>query len=71
MGEVVQLAELRERRGRQEMLATKREVAAHFRVSERTIERWMDRGLPFEKPFENGLVRFRLLACERWFRRRA
>lgn len=71
MGQVVELAAVRERRGAQPAMKTKREVAAHFRVSERTIERWMRAGLPHQKPFENGAVRFRLRDCEDWFRRRS
>jgi len=64
---VVQLSDRRSRRWR-EPAQTKAEVAAHLRVSERTIERWMrDRDLPFEKPFEGGSVRFRLSAVDGWF----
>lgn len=71
MGEVLDLAAARERRGpRTESLLTKTEIAAHFSVSTRTITRWMDRGLPFEKPFESGSVRFSLHACDAWMRRR-
>jgi excisionase family DNA binding protein len=49
---------------------TKREVAAHLRVSERTVERWMgSRGLPFSKPFARGAVRFRLSEVDAWWAR--
>lgn len=69
MGELVDLAAERERRGAGAVgLVTKVEVAAHFRVSPRTVERWMRRGMPFHKPFEGGLVRFSLRACDEWSR---
>lgn len=48
---------------------TKREIAAHFKVTERTITRWMRRGLPYDKPFEGGSVRFNLARCVEWFER--
>lgn len=44
-------------------------VAAHFKVHERTIRRWMERGLPFEQPYEHGSVRFRIVDCEAWVTR--
>lgn len=70
MGEVLDLAAARARRGpRLERRLRKAEVAAHFAVSERTITRWMGAGMPFEKPFENGAVRFVLSECEAWARR--
>ncbi len=59
----------RKSRGPQERPKTKAEVAEHFSVSVRTIDRWMTRGMPYEKPFEGGSVRFNLSACEEWFRR--
>lgn len=70
VGQLVQLAEFRSTRGRIEPLQTKSEIAEHFRVSERTIERWMDRGLPYRKPYEGGSVRFSLAECDAWARRR-
>jgi excisionase family DNA binding protein len=48
-------------------MQTKAEVAAHLRVSERTIERWMALGLPFSKPYESGSVRFRASEVDAWF----
>jgi excisionase family DNA binding protein len=70
MGQVVDLAAERERRGvRTERLWTKAEIAAHFGVSTRTVERWMrDRGFPCLRRFEGGSVRFRLADCEAWLR---
>lgn len=56
-------------RGPQEPPLTKKEIAAHFKVHERTITRWMrDRGMPYSKPFEGGSVRFDCEPCEAWFR---
>lgn len=67
--ELVPIEVARQRRGRrQERLSTKGEIAAHFRVSERTVERWMRRGMPYEKPFAGGTVRFPPAACDDWFR---
>lgn len=71
MGQVLDLAAARERRGpRTEPMLTKGEIASHFKVSTRTITRWMDKGLPFDKPFEGGSVRYSLRACDAWFTRR-
>jgi len=71
MGELVLLADARGARTRADRpRKTKAEIAAHFGVSERTISRWMQRGMPFEKPFEGGSVRFLLVECDAWFRRR-
>ncbi len=47
---------------------TKRELGAHFRVTPRTIERWMGKGLPFDKPFPGAQVTFVLSECEAWYR---
>lgn len=69
VGEVVRLAVARQRRATGQLFQTKAEVAEHFRVTERTIERWMARGLPYSKPFVGGAVRFRLSDCDAWFRR--
>ncbi|WCB94445.1 hypothetical protein DSM104299_03182 [Baekduia alba] len=51
---------------------TKKQVAAHFDVSTKTIERYMARKvdpLPFEKPYERGAVRFVLTEVEAWWGR--
>lgn len=71
MGHVVELAAVRDRQARGlQRPQTKAEVAEHFAVSTRTISRWMERGLPFDKPFEGGSVRFDLRDCQDWFTRR-
>jgi predicted DNA-binding transcriptional regulator AlpA len=47
------------------------DVARHFGVSEKTIERYMRRSpnpLPYEKPFAKGAVRFVMTDVERWWR---
>lgn len=69
MGQVVELAAVRAQRRGQEPPMTKREIAAHFKVTERTITRWMRRGMPYDKPFEGGSVRFNLARCVEWFER--
>lgn len=71
LAQVVDFTAAAERRARRaEPLSSKAEVAAHFQVSERTISRYMRAGMPFEKPFERGSVRFRLAACDDWFQGR-
>lgn len=50
---------------------TKKEVAARFGVSTKTVERYMGRKanpLPFEKPHERGAVRFVMSEVEAWWR---
>lgn len=74
MAVVVDLAERREaRRGSAgEERLTKAQLAGRWGVSERSIERWMrERGLPFEKPFEGGMVRFVPSLVEEWWRGRS
>ena len=68
MGELVQLQEVRGRRGRDVPWKSKRDVAAHFGVHVGTIDRWMKKGLPYHKPFEGGSVRFEIADCDDWFR---
>ncbi len=68
MGELVQLQGGRARRD--VPWKSKREVAAHFSVHPGTIDRWMKKGLPYEKRFEGGVVRFVIADCDAWFRRR-
>lgn len=41
----------------------KRELAQHLGVSQRTIERWMKKGLPHRK---FGCVLFQIPLCEAW-----
>lgn len=69
MGELKLLSEARGRRGKAQHLVTKAEIAAHFTVDVRTITRWMDRGMPFDRPYEHGAVRFDTVECEAWCRR--
>lgn len=70
MGEVLELTGGRPRRGpRTEPVVTKREIAARYRVSERTITRWMGKGMPYDKPFEGGLVRYSERECDDWIAR--
>lgn len=69
MGTLHLLAEASDHRGHQQPLHTRREVAKHFKVAPRTITRWMARGMPFVRPYENGSLRFNLAECESWARR--
>lgn len=70
MGQVLELTGGRPRRGpRTEPVVTKREIAARYRVSERTINRWMDRGMPYDKPYEGGSVRYCEQECDAWMMR--
>lgn len=73
MGVVLDFEAAREQReaevaGREPRL-TKRQIAGTLMVSERTIENWMRRGMPFEKPFAHGSVRFVWSDVESWMRR--
>ena len=76
VAQVLSMAEYRARRPlrsvvrEDETYLTKAELAARWRVSERTLERWMKAGLPYRKPFERGAVSFPLHACELWSERR-
>lgn len=69
MGDLLQLAAARERRAGPRHDKTKDDVAAHFKVTIRTVTRWMSRGLPFDQPYEHGAVRFSIPECESWCRR--
>lgn len=72
MGDLVDLAAVRAGRvGVREPRLRKGEVAAALGVSERTVENWMRRGLPFEKPLPNGSVRFVWSEVELWMGQRA
>lgn len=45
----------------------KREIARLFGVSPRTIERWMNLGMPYERPYgDRGHVRFVVSRCRAW-----
>lgn len=50
-----------------ERLVTKRELADHFQVSEKTIDRWTAAGMPRLSPPGGRTVRFRLSECEAWW----
>lgn len=70
-GVVVELFGGRRRPRTDEPRVTKKDVAAHFGVSTKTIDRYMRRPanpLPFEKPFERGAVRFVMSEVEAWWR---
>lgn len=47
---------------------TARELAAHFNVSERTIQRHVENGMPHYKLGDRS-IRFRLSEVEAWARR--
>lgn len=42
------------------------ELAQHFRVSTRTVGRWVDAGMPCAVPPGGGRRRFRVSECEAW-----
>lgn len=72
-GEVVRLDAARERRERQlareaEPLMTKQQLARHFAVHPRTIERWMEKGCPVAQRLwgGSGAPRFHLSAVIEW-----
>jgi predicted DNA-binding transcriptional regulator AlpA len=67
---VVSINDARRRREQKaERPVTKAEIAEHFKVSTRTISRWMaDDAMPYEKRFEGGVPRFYVSECEDWFR---
>lgn len=69
MGQLVDLEAVRQAREGREPRLTKREVCSLLGISERTCENWMRRGMPFEKPFANGSVRFVWTDVEAWMRR--
>jgi excisionase family DNA binding protein len=43
---------------------TKRQLAEHLQVSEKTVERWMAAGMPCLR--QGRSVRFRVSDCEAW-----
>lgn len=73
-GEVVDLFSGRRATG--EPRLSKAQLARTLGYSEKTIERWMyeaayrreGRGVPFEKPFAHGGVRFVLSEVQAWLR---
>jgi predicted DNA-binding transcriptional regulator AlpA len=64
------------RRATGEQRLTKAQLAKTLGYSEKTVERWMyeatyqrgGRGVPFEKPFAHGGVRFVLSEVQAWLR---
>ena len=54
-----------------EPLVTKRELAHHYAVSERSIERWQQNGLPFHRLWSRrkdgrGPIRYRISEVGSW-----
>jgi hypothetical protein len=45
---------------------TKGEIARHLRVSTKTVERYMKRGMPYSKPFRNGSVTLNAADVDAW-----
>lgn len=72
MGHVLDFAAAQERheRLRNEPWVTKADIAKHFACTTRTMERWMNLGMPYSKPYEGGSVRLRKSECDEWFSRR-
>lgn len=69
--EVFDLQAARAARGRvegTEPWVTTDRVAEHFSRSTRTIQRWVDRGMPSKK---YGVRLFKLSWCERWLEEQA
>lgn len=66
MGEVVEMRVARGRRQAEgEPWSRKHEIATHFGVCVRTIDRWMARGMPHRK---YGVVLFQLSKCDDWLK---
>ena len=70
MGELVDLASARAKR-QPESWVSKQEIADHYGVVPRTIDRWREDGMPCSKMYANSPVRFRISECDRWFEGRA
>ena len=49
-----------------ERLLTKREVAEHFQVSEKTVDRWTAAGMPRLTVPGGRTVRYRASECDAW-----
>jgi phage terminase Nu1 subunit (DNA packaging protein) len=56
-----------EMRGRGEVLVSRKRLATHFDVSERTIQRWQADGMPHLG--RGHTVRYRVSVCEMWLER--
>ena len=50
---------------------TKRQLAAHLQVSEKTVERWMAAGMPCLRGGRGRTIRFQVRECESWLRESA
>ena len=50
---------------------TKRQLAGHFQVSEKTVERWMAAGMPCLRGGRGRTIRFQVRECETWLRQSA
>jgi excisionase family DNA binding protein len=70
MGELLDLSAERAKR-LPEPWKSKREIAEHLGVSIRTVQRWMNEGLPFSKVFERGPAKFRRTEVDQWLKGRA
>ena len=71
MSETAQVIDFQQARARRTARASepwvdKRTVARHLGVSPRTVNRYMDRGMPFRRRFEHSFPRFQLGAVEEW-----
>jgi phage terminase Nu1 subunit (DNA packaging protein) len=64
---VTELAQIVKLPGTSGAVVTKRQLAMHLQVSERTIERWTRAGMPVDK-WRNGMVRFHVRDVEAWLR---
>lgn len=49
----------------QDQLLTKKQIAAHFQVTEMTIDRWRKKGLPYSRAGVK-LIRFDLKEVTEW-----
>ena len=71
MSETAQVIDFQQARARRTARATepwvsKADVARHLGVSTRTVNRLMQRGLPYRRRFEHSFPRFQLGAVEEW-----
>jgi phage terminase Nu1 subunit (DNA packaging protein) len=57
-------------RGGREPWVTKAQLAAHFQVHEKTVERWAAAGMPVMRA-GTRTVRFQVSACEAWLESRS
>jgi phage terminase Nu1 subunit (DNA packaging protein) len=45
---------------------TKQQLARHFDVSPKTVERWTADGMPCLRPAGRRTIRYRISECENW-----